>query len=69
MPGGDSELMAAVAKSYCSEAFCAVAGEMIQLRGIGITWEHAAHRYFKRAHSSAQIFGQPDEYLNTLRKV
>jgi alkylation response protein AidB-like acyl-CoA dehydrogenase len=67
---GDSEWMAAVAKTYCSEAFCAVAGEMIQLHGgIGITWEHGAHRYFKRAHSSAQLFGQPHEYLNSLRKV
>jgi alkylation response protein AidB-like acyl-CoA dehydrogenase len=66
----DSELMAAVAKTYCSEAFCAVAGEMIQLHGgIGITWEHVAHRYFKRAHSSAQLFGQPHEYLTRLRKI
>ncbi|OEV04590.1 acyl-CoA dehydrogenase family protein [Streptomyces oceani] len=48
------------AKSACSEAFSAVAGEMIQLHGgIGITWEHDAHRYFKRAHGSAQLFGSP----------
>lgn len=51
---------AAVAQSACSEAFSAVAGEMIQLHGgIGITWEHEAHRYFKRAHGSAQLFGPP----------
>ncbi|KOV60612.1 acyl-CoA dehydrogenase [Streptomyces sp. MMG1121] len=51
---------AAAAKSACSEAFTAVAGEMIQLHGgIGITWEHDAHRYFKRAHGSAQLFGPP----------
>ncbi|WP_328315862.1 acyl-CoA dehydrogenase family protein [Streptomyces sp. NBC_00388] len=51
---------AAVAKSVCSEAFSAVAGEMIQLHGgIGITWEHDAHRYFKRAHGSAQLLGSP----------
>jgi alkylation response protein AidB-like acyl-CoA dehydrogenase len=59
---GSSELTrcAAVAKSACSEAFSAVAGETIQLHGgIGITWEHDAHRYFKRAHSSAQLFGPP----------
>ncbi|MEB8339339.1 acyl-CoA dehydrogenase family protein [Streptomyces endophyticus] len=49
-----------VAKSACSEAFSAVAGEMIQLHGgIGITWEHDAHRYFKRAHGSSQLFGTP----------
>lgn len=51
---------AAVAKSVCSEAFSAVAGEMIQLHGgIGITWEHDAHRYFKRAHGSGELFGSP----------
>ncbi|MFE7463378.1 acyl-CoA dehydrogenase family protein [Streptomyces sp. NPDC057499] len=51
---------AAVAKSVCSEAFSAVAGEMIQLHGgIGITWEHDAHRYFKRAHGAGELFGAP----------
>lgn len=50
--------LAAVAGSVCSEAFSAVAAEMIQLHGgIGITWEHDAHRYFKRAHGSSQLFG------------
>ncbi|MEU0634175.1 acyl-CoA dehydrogenase family protein, partial [Streptomyces sp. NPDC005989] len=60
--GGTQELSrrAAAAKSACSEAFSVVAGEMIQLHGgIGITWEHDAHRYFKRAHGSAQLFGPP----------
>ncbi|THA77144.1 acyl-CoA dehydrogenase [Streptomyces sp. A0642] len=51
---------AAVAKSVCSEAFSAVAGEMIQLHGgIGITWEHDAHRYFKRAHGAGELLGPP----------
>ncbi|GAB7028905.1 acyl-CoA dehydrogenase family protein [Streptomyces sp. NPDC021749] len=51
---------AAVAKSACSEAFSTVAGEMIQLHGgIGITWEHDAHRFLKRAHGAAQLFGPP----------
>lgn len=50
----------AVAQSVCSEAFSAVAGEMIQLHGgIGITWEHDAHRYFKRAHGAGELFGAP----------
>ncbi|MGW1024430.1 acyl-CoA dehydrogenase family protein [Streptomyces sp. NPDC002577] len=51
---------AAIAKSACSEAFSTVAGEMIQLHGgIGITWEHDAHRYFKRAHGTGRLFGPP----------
>ncbi|GAA1010876.1 hypothetical protein GCM10009551_095090 [Nocardiopsis tropica] len=38
---------------------------MIQLHGgIGITWEHDAHLYFKRAHGSAQLFGDPASFLN-----
>ncbi|NDZ78103.1 acyl-CoA dehydrogenase [Streptomyces sp. SID10853] len=58
---------AAVAKSACSEAFSALAGDMIQLHGgIGITWEHDAHRYFKRAHGSAQLFGSPAGHRDRL---
>jgi alkylation response protein AidB-like acyl-CoA dehydrogenase len=59
----DAGLRAAAAKVYCSEALARVAAEMIQLHGaIGITWEHDAHRYFKRAHGAAQLFGQPCEH-------
>jgi len=66
---GDSDgtrlpLMAAAAKAYCSQALAAVAAEMIQLHGaIGATWEHDAHRFFKRAHGSAQLFGAPSTHL------
>ncbi|HCT81649.1 MAG TPA: acyl-CoA dehydrogenase [Micromonosporaceae bacterium] len=58
---------AAVAKVHCSEAFQKVAAEMIQLHGgIGITWEHDAHRYFKRAHGSAELFGHPRTHVARL---
>ena len=34
---------------------------MIQLHGgIGFTWEHDAHLYFKRARSNANLLGTPD---------
>ncbi len=60
----DLGLRAAAAKAYCSEALVRVAGQMIQLHGaIGITWEHDAHRYFKRAHGSGQLFGRPAEHI------
>ena len=53
-------LRAAAVKVYCSEALIKVAGEMIQLHGaIGITWEHRAHRYLKRAHGAGYLFGRP----------
>lgn len=63
----DLPLAAAVAKIHCSEAFRAVAAEMVQLHGgIAITWEHDAQLYLKRAHGSAQLFGQPREHLARL---
>jgi len=59
----DLGLRAAAAKVYCSEALARVAAEMIQLHGaIGITWEHDAHRYLKRAHGAGQLFGRPSEH-------
>ncbi len=34
--------------------------------GIGSTWEHPAHRYFRRAKSSELLFGGPDVYHERL---
>jgi alkylation response protein AidB-like acyl-CoA dehydrogenase len=63
-PGVDVSRLAAVAKAYCSEALSTVAAEMIQLHGgIAITWEHEAHRFFKRAHGTTHLFGQPHHHL------
>ncbi|GIH06234.1 acyl-CoA dehydrogenase [Rhizocola hellebori] len=60
-------LSAAVAKVTCSETLLKVAAEMIQIHGgIGITWEHDAHRYFKRAHGSAELFGHPRHHVTRL---
>ncbi|TDE55863.1 acyl-CoA dehydrogenase [Nonomuraea mesophila] len=57
------EVSAAIAGSYCTEAYLAAAGENIQVHGgIGITWEHQAHRYLKRATSDAQLFGPPQAH-------
>ncbi|MCX4552918.1 acyl-CoA/acyl-ACP dehydrogenase [Streptomyces sp. NBC_01267] len=53
-------VLAAAARSACSEALSLAAAEMIQLHGgMGITWEHDAHRYFKRAHGDAHLLGTP----------
>ena len=58
---------AALARLAATEAFCTVAGEAIQLHGgIAITWEHDMHLYFKRAYSSAQLFGPPRDQLRAL---
>ena len=51
---------AALAKAHCSTAYTRVAAENIQIHGgIGFTWEHPAHLYFKRAKTSELLFGDP----------
>ena len=51
---------ASLAKSFCSEAYFHCAAENIQIHGgIGFTWEHHAHLYFKRAKSSELFLGDP----------
>ncbi len=60
----DAGLRAAAAKAYCSEALQQVSAEMIQLHGaIGMTWEHVAHRYFKRGHGAAMLLGAPSAHV------
>jgi len=54
----EAPLAAAMAKAYCSDAYRHTAGEGIQIHGgIGFTWEHDMHIYFKRAKSSEVTFG------------
>jgi alkylation response protein AidB-like acyl-CoA dehydrogenase len=56
-------IAASMAKAYCTEAFAWAAAENIQIHGgIGFTWEHSAHLYFKRATSSQLLFGDPVEH-------
>jgi alkylation response protein AidB-like acyl-CoA dehydrogenase len=59
----DAALTASVAKAYCSDAFAWVAAETIHVHGgIGYTWEHPAHLYFRRAKSTEQLFGTPRQH-------
>ncbi|WP_020660551.1 acyl-CoA dehydrogenase family protein [Amycolatopsis benzoatilytica] len=61
--GDDPARQAAYAKSWCGDAFTAVAAETVQLHGgIAITWEHDVQLYFKRAHALAQLFGDAREH-------
>ncbi|MCO5974501.1 acyl-CoA dehydrogenase family protein [Actinoallomurus soli] len=54
---------AALAGSYCAEAYLHTAGETIQiLGGIGVTWEHDAQLHLKRATASARLFGTPEAH-------
>jgi alkylation response protein AidB-like acyl-CoA dehydrogenase len=65
----DAELpvLASVAKAYCSDAYVHAAAENIQIHGgIGFTWEHIAHLYFKRAKSSELFLGAPEYHRERL---
>ncbi len=60
-------VVASLAKSYCSEAYFHAAAENIQIHGgIGFTWEHPAHLYFKRAKSSELLLGDPSYHRELL---
>ncbi|KUJ70051.1 acyl-CoA dehydrogenase [Streptomyces albus subsp. albus] len=49
---------AGLALAQAGQALRAVAGQAIQLHGgLGFTWEHEAHLYFKRAASDELLFG------------
>jgi alkylation response protein AidB-like acyl-CoA dehydrogenase len=62
-------VVASLAKSYCSEAYFHAAAENIQIHGgIGFTWEHTAHLYFKRAKSSELLFGDPSYHRELLAR-
>jgi alkylation response protein AidB-like acyl-CoA dehydrogenase len=57
---GSLATAAPLAKAYCSDALFAVAAANIQIHGgIGFTWEHPAHLYFKRAKADYLYLGDP----------
>ena len=65
--GEDRDAAVAVAAAFCPAAYLRVAGESIQIHGgIGYTWEHDAHLYFRRAMSSKLLWGGPDPHLDRL---
>lgn len=54
----DAAEATAAAQAYCSDTLLHCAGENIQIHGgVGFTWEHDAHLYFKRARSAATLLG------------
>jgi alkylation response protein AidB-like acyl-CoA dehydrogenase len=54
----DRALASSMAKAYVSDAYRKVAGDGIQVHGgIGFTWEHDMHLYFKRAKASEVTLG------------
>lgn len=63
----ESEVAVPLARSVCSDAYLLAAGANIQIHGgIGFTWEHDAHLYFKRAKSTSLLLGSVDSYRDRL---
>jgi alkylation response protein AidB-like acyl-CoA dehydrogenase len=56
----DAAVTCAATRAYCTDAFLEIAAEGIQLHGgIGFTWDHHAHLFFKRARGSATLLDPP----------
>jgi alkylation response protein AidB-like acyl-CoA dehydrogenase len=70
---GDAEeraIAVPMAASLCAEVYEAIAADSIQLHGgIGFTWEHDAHLYFKRAKATKLLLGDPKTHRRLLADV
>ena len=59
----DPALAASIAQATCSATFARIAADTIQVHGgIGFTWEHQAHLYFKRASTDAALLGTAEQH-------
>lgn len=59
----DPALAVSIAQATCSAAFVRVATDAIQVHGgIGFTWEHQAHLYYKRAYTDAALLGSAEQH-------
>ncbi len=59
----DPALAASIAQATASAAFAKIAADTIQVHGgIGFTWEHQAHLYFKRATTDAALLGNAEAH-------
>jgi len=65
--GADAAVAVAVAQAYCGALAVRAAEECVQLHGgIGMTWEHPAHLYLKRAKADQLALGTPGHHRATL---
>jgi alkylation response protein AidB-like acyl-CoA dehydrogenase len=66
----EAALAVSMAKACTSDAYRRVAGAGIQLHGgIGFTWEHDLHLYFKRAKSSEFTFGDATHHRERVAQL
>ncbi len=66
----DPALAASIAQATCSAALSRIARDTIQvLGGIGFTWEHQAHLYFKRAATDAALLGTAEQHRSRVAEL
>ena len=66
----DPALAASIAQATCSAAFTRIAADTIQVHGgIGFTWEHRAHLYFKRATADAALLGTAEQHRSRVASL
>lgn len=66
----DVALAVAVAQAYCSKVAVHAAEECVQLHGgIGMTWEHPAHLYLKRAKADSIAYGTAGRHREALAEL
>ena len=66
----DPALAVSIAQATCSAAFTRIAADTIQVHGgIGFTWEHQAHLYFKRATTDAALLGTAEQHRSRVAEL
>jgi acyl-CoA dehydrogenase len=66
----DRELAASIAKAKATDVAFEVTGAMIQYHGgIGYTWEHHAHIYWKRAQRLQHTFGDAGQHRERIARL
>ncbi|AIY47992.1 acyl-CoA dehydrogenase family protein [Mycolicibacterium fortuitum] len=63
-------LVTSIAQATCSAAFTRIATDTVQVHGgIGFTWEHQTHLYFKRAFTDAALLGSAEEHRSRIAEL
>jgi alkylation response protein AidB-like acyl-CoA dehydrogenase len=66
----DVSMAASMAKAWCSDIYTRAAADGIQIHGgIGFTWEHDMHLYFKRAKTSEVTYGNGDYHREKVAEM
>ena len=66
----EMELALHGAKSFAADTFLRCSGDMIQLHGgIGFTWEHDAHLFFKRATAIRSMLGDGNWHREQVARI